>query len=131
MSDKGKELYEEVKDRINTLESEGTWEHKFGRFWKMACAIQYRRNDLRYLYEDSSREFIDKYKDQFLTMRDEFVENMDYYVEMCIKVMREVNNMTVYLAKTNEEAQDIFMKEIGDAKVIYKSKSTALNTTLK
>jgi L-lactate dehydrogenase complex protein LldG len=31
--------------------------------------------------------------------------------------------MTVYLAKTNKEAQDIFLKEIGDSKVIYKSKS--------
>ncbi|MFX1478581.1 MAG: LUD domain-containing protein [Promethearchaeota archaeon] len=123
MSDKGKELYEEIKDRINTLETEGTWEQKFWRFWKMACTIQSGRDELRYLYEDSSREFVDKYKEQVLAMRDEFVENMDYYVEKCIKVMREVNNMTVYLAKTNEEAQDIFMKEIGDAKVIYKSKS--------
>ncbi|GAH07654.1 unnamed protein product, partial [marine sediment metagenome] len=76
-----------------------------------------------YLYEDSSREFVEKYRDQLIAMKEEFVQNMDYYVEKCIKVMREANNMTVYLAKTNEEAQDIFMKEIGEAKVIYKSKS--------
>jgi L-lactate dehydrogenase complex protein LldG len=56
-------------------------------------------------------------------MRDEFIENMDYYVEKCIKVMREVNNMKVYLAKTNEEAKHFLLNEIGGAKVIYKSKS--------
>jgi L-lactate dehydrogenase complex protein LldG len=123
LSDKGKDLYEEMKERINTLETEGTWEQKFWRFWKMACTVQSRRDNLRYLYEDSSREFVDKYKEQVLAMRDEFVGNMEFYVEKCIKVMREVNNMTVYLAKNNKEAQDIFMKEIGDAKVIYKSKS--------
>ncbi|MFX1345948.1 MAG: LUD domain-containing protein [Promethearchaeota archaeon] len=123
MSDKGKELYEKVKDRINVLNTKGTWENKFGLFWKIACAIKSKQHDLAYLYEDSSREFVDRYKDQIIAMREGFVKNMDYYVEKCMKVMREVNNMTVYLAKTNEEAQNIFMKEIGDAKVIYKSKS--------
>ena len=123
MSDKGKELYDQVKDRINVLNTKGTWENKFSLFWKIACAIKSKQHDLAYLYEDSSREFVDRYKDQIITMREEFVKNMDYYVEKCMKVMREVNNMTVYLAKTNEEAQDIFMKEIGNAKVIYKSKS--------
>jgi L-lactate dehydrogenase complex protein LldG len=89
----------------------------------MAAPFKSRQHDLRYLYEDSSREFVEKYKDRLVAMKEEFVENLEYYVEKCIKVMREVNNMTVYLAKTNEEAQDIFLKEIGDSKVIYKSKS--------
>lgn len=123
MNEEGKDLYEEVKDRINVLKREGTWESKFGGFWKMASSFKSRQHDLRYLYEDSSREFVDKYKDRLVAMREEFVDNLEYYVEKCIKVMREVNNMTVYLAKTNEEAQDIFLKEIGDTKVIYKSKS--------
>ena len=123
MSDKGKDLFEKVKDRISTLKREGTWESKFGWFWKMASSFKSRQHDLRYLYEDSSREFVEKYKDRLVAMKEEFVENLEYYVEKCIKVMREVNNMTVYLAKTNEEAQDIFLKELGDAKVIYKSKS--------
>ncbi|MBY8984160.1 MAG: lactate utilization protein [Candidatus Lokiarchaeota archaeon] len=123
MNDESKELYEAVKDRINVLKKEGTWESKFGWFWKFASSIKSKQHDLRYLYEDSSREFVEKYKDQLVAMREEFLENLDYYVEKCIRVMREVNNMTVYLAKTNEEAQDIFLKEIGDSKVIYKSKS--------
>jgi len=123
LSEEGKDLYEEVKDRINVLKREGTWESKFGGFWKLASSFKSRQHDLRYLYEDSSREFVEKYKDRLVAMKEDFVENLEYYVEKCIKVMREVNNMTVYLAKTNEEAQDIFLKEIGDAKVIYKSKS--------
>ncbi|MFW9782822.1 MAG: LUD domain-containing protein [Candidatus Heimdallarchaeota archaeon] len=123
MSGKDKDFYDYVKDRINTLETDGTWENKFGKFWKMACTIKSKQHDLRYLYDDSSREFVDKYKDHFVAMREDFVENIELYVEKCIKVMREINNMTVYLAKTNEEAQEIFMKELGDSKVIYKSKS--------
>ncbi|MHA2394135.1 MAG: hypothetical protein ACXAEX_19545, partial [Promethearchaeota archaeon] len=123
MNDRGKDLYEYVKDRINNLETDGTWENKFGRFWKFACSLKSRQHDLRYLYEDSSREFVDKYKDRLIAMREDYVKNMEHYIEKCIKVMRDVNNMTVYLAKTNEEAQEIFMKELGDAKVIFKSKS--------
>jgi L-lactate utilization protein LutB len=123
MSEKGNEVYEAVKERINTLQKEGTWEYKFGRFWKMLSGIINRQHDARYLYDDSSREFVDKYRDRFITMKDEFIKNLDYYVEKCIRVMREVNNMTVYLAKTNEEAQQFLLKEIGDAKTIYKSKS--------
>ncbi|MFX1375343.1 MAG: LUD domain-containing protein [Promethearchaeota archaeon] len=123
MIDKGKNLYEKVRERIDVLNTKGTWENKFGKFWKFACTVKSKQHDAKYLYEDSSREFVDRYKDQLVAMREEFLENMDYYVEKCIKVMREANDMTVYYAKTNEEAQDIFMKEIGDIKVIYKSKS--------
>ncbi|MBY8990878.1 MAG: lactate utilization protein [Candidatus Lokiarchaeota archaeon] len=123
MSDKGQESYENVKDKINKLNTEGTWENKFGFFWKIASSIKSKQHDLQYLYEDSSREFVNRYKEQLIAMREKFVENMDYYVENCMKIMRDVNNMVVYYAKTNEEAQDIFMKEVGDTKVIYKSKS--------
>ena len=123
MSNKGKDSYEKVRDRISALKKKGTWENKFGNFWKFVCAIQSRQHYLRNLYEDSNREFVNKYKDRLIAMKDDFIENMDYYVDKCIKMMREVNNMKVYLAKTNEEAQDFFLKEIGDAKVIYKSKS--------
>ena len=123
MSDKGKDLYENVKDRVSVLKTEGTWEYKFGNFWKFLCGFAAKQRDLRYIYEDSTQEFIDKYKDRLMVMKKEFIENMDYYVEKCIKVMREVNNMTVYLAKTNEEAHGFLLKEIGDAKVLYKSKS--------
>ncbi|MHA2006296.1 MAG: LUD domain-containing protein [Promethearchaeota archaeon] len=123
MSDRGAEAYEAVKNRIKVMQKEGTWENKFGRFWKLLGGIINRQHDLRYLYEDSGREFVDRYRDRFIAMKDEFIENMDYYIEKCIKVMREVNNMTVYLAKTNEEAQGFLLDEIGDAKVIYKSKS--------
>jgi L-lactate dehydrogenase complex protein LldG len=123
LSDRGAEAYEAVKNRIKVMQKEGTWENKFGRFWKLLGGIINRQHDLRYLYEDSGREFVDRYRDRFIAMKDEFIENMDYYIEKCIKVMREVNNMTVYLAKTNEEAQGFLLDEIGDAKVIYKSKS--------
>jgi L-lactate dehydrogenase complex protein LldG len=123
LSDEGKDLYEKVKERINVLESKGTWENKFGNFWKLLCGIQSRRHFLRYLYEDSSHEFVEKYKDSFIAMKEDFLENIDYYVEKCVKVMREVNNMTVYIAKTNEDAHYILLKEIGDERVIYKSKS--------
>lgn len=123
MSDKGKEIYEKVKEKINTLQEEGTLEKKFGDFWKFACNIKTKQHDLRYIYEDSSREFVEKYKNQLIKMREDVIENIYYYVEQCINVMSNTNNFKVYYAKTNEEAQDIFMKEIGDAEVIYKSKS--------
>ncbi len=123
MNDKGKELYEVVKHKICLLNEKDTLENKFGRFWKIACNLKSKQHDLIYNYEDSSREFVEKYKDQLVNLREEFVNNMEYYVEKCIKIMRETNNMTVYYAKTNEEAQEIFMKELGDNKLIYKSKS--------
>ncbi len=123
MSDKGKELYEYVKKRIGVLHKPGTLESNFGVFWKFASSIKTKQHDMRYNYENSSREFVDKYRDRLIAMKDDFIHNMDYYVDKCIKVMKEINSMTVYYAKTNEEAHDIFMKEIGDTKVIYKSKS--------
>jgi len=123
LSDKGKELYGHVKERIDVLHEPGTLESNFGLFWKFASSIKTRQHDMKYIYDDSSREFVEKNRDRFIAMKDEFLHNMDYYVEKCIKVMRETNNMTVHYAKSNEEAQEIFMKEIGDTEVIYKSKS--------
>jgi L-lactate dehydrogenase complex protein LldG len=123
MNDKGKELFEEVKKKVQTSQEDGTLEKQFGNFWKLACTIKTRQHDLRYLYDDSSREFVDKYRDNLIEMREDFVKNMELYVEKCINLMRK-KNFTVHYAKTNEEAQDIFKQELGDAKIIYKSKST-------
>ena len=123
MNENGKELYDSVKKKIDKSLEEETLENQFGTFWKMACKIKTRQHDLRYLYDNSSREFVDKYRDNLIDMREDFVNNMESYVEKCIYIMRK-KNFTVHYAKTNEEAQTIFMEELGDNKVIYKSKST-------
>ncbi|MHA2288700.1 MAG: LUD domain-containing protein [Promethearchaeota archaeon] len=123
MDEKGKELYDNVKKRVGTSQEEGTLEKQFGDFWKIACTIKTKQHDLKYLYDDSSREFVDKYRENLIDMREDFVNNMDSYVEKCINIMRK-QNFTVHYAKTNEEAQKVFMQELGDAKIIYKSKST-------
>ncbi|NHJ20393.1 MAG: lactate utilization protein [Candidatus Lokiarchaeota archaeon] len=123
MSKSGKELYDKVKEKIETSQKAGTLQNKFGTFWKMACTIKTRQHDMRYLYEDTSREFVNRNRDRFIEMREEFVNNMDMYVEKCINIMRK-KNFIVHHAKTNEEAQKIFMEELGDNKIIYKSKST-------
>ncbi len=122
MNESGKGLYEKVKNRIKASQEEGTLEKQFGDFWKFACVIKTRQHDLRYLYDDTSREFVDKYRDNFIEMREEFVNNIDAYVEKCINIMRK-KNFTVHYAKTNEQAQKIFMEELGDSRIIYKSKS--------
>ena len=123
MTEKGKDFFNQVKENIDTLQKEGTLEKKFGDFWKLACSIKTRQHDLRYLYDDSSREFVEKYRDVLIKMREDFVEHMDEYVEKCIEIMKK-QNFIVYYAKTNEEAQKIFMDELGDNQIIYKSKST-------
>lgn len=122
MNESGKGLYEKVKNKIEASQEEGTLEKQFGDFWKFACVIKTRQHDLRYLYDDTSREFVDKNRDNLIEMREEFVKNMDAYVEKCINIMRK-KNFTVHYAKTNEQAQKIFMEELGDARIIYKSKS--------
>ena len=122
MNESGKGLYEKVKNSIKASQEDGTLEKQFGDFWKFACVIKTRQHDLRYLYDDTSREFVDKYRDNLIEMREEFVNNIDAYVEKCINIMRK-KNFTVHYAKTNEQAQKIFMEELGDSKIIYKSKS--------
>jgi L-lactate utilization protein LutB len=122
MDETGKELYEKVKEKIETSQREGSLENQFGNFWKLACSIKTRQHDLKYLYDNSSREFVDQNRDKLIEMREEFVKHMDTYVEKCINIMRK-KNFTVHYAKTNEEAQKIFMEELGDNKTIYKSKS--------
>ncbi len=123
MSDKGKELYEEVKERVSKIYDESTLEYAFSDIWKLACMMKSKQYEQAYKYEDSSKEFVDKYRDQITAMRNDFVENIDSYVEKCIKML-EKNKCKVYYAKTNEEAHEIFLKELGDNKVLYKSKST-------
>jgi len=122
VNENGKGLYEEVKKKIKTSQEEGTLEKQFGDFWKFACMVKTRQHDLRYLYDDTSREFVDKNRDKFIKMREDFVDHIESYVEQCINIMRK-KNFTVHYAKTNEEAQKIFMEELGDSKIIYKSKS--------
>lgn len=123
MNGRGNELYEEVKENINKIKEKESLEGKYWNFWKLGCLLKTKAHDLKNVYEDTSREFVEKYKEQLIEMREEVVENLDYYVEKCINVMRKANNFKVYYAKTNEEAQHIFMEELGDNKVVYKSKS--------
>jgi len=123
VSERGKELYNEIKDKLEELKNENSAYAQFNEIWKMACAIKYKSYDLRYLYEDTSREFVDEHRDHLIKMKEDFVENLDEYVDKCIKRMESTNHFRVYLVKTNQEAQRIFMEELGDNKVIYKSKS--------
>ncbi len=111
MNESGKGLYEKVKKKIEVSQEEGTLEKQFGDFWKFACVIKTRQHDLRYLYDDTSREFVDKYRDKLIEMREDFVDNIESYVEQCINIMRK-KNFIVHYAKTNEEAQKIFMEEL-------------------
>ncbi len=129
MSEQGKKLYEDVKSKIEMLKDENSAYSKFGELWKLACLGKYRSFDLRYLYDDTSREFVNKYKPQLIAMRNDFIENIEAYVNKCLNVMEKTNKFRVYLAKTNQEAQEIFMKELGDQKVIYKSKSLEAKDT--
>ncbi len=121
--DKGKELNEEVNKKIEKLEEEGTLEKKFGDFWQMACAAKYKAFDLKYLYDDSSREFVDRYRDQMTKIREYCVDHLEELAQKCMKVMTGTCKFKVHYAKTNEEAQKNFMQELGENKVIYKSKS--------
>ena len=123
MSEKGKQLYNEIKDKLEELQNENSAYAQFNEIWKMACAIKYKSYDLRYLYEDTSREFVDEHKEHLIKIKEDFIENIDEYVDKCIKRMETTNHFKVHLAKTNEEAQRIFMEELGDNKIIYKSKS--------
>jgi len=123
VSEKGKKIYNKVKDRLEELKNEDSPYSKFGYIWKLGCTAKYKAYDLRYLYDDTSREFVDKYRDQIIQMRENFVENIEEYVEKCLKRMEKTNHFKVYYAKTNEEAQKVFMEELGDNKILYKSKS--------
>jgi len=123
VSEKGQELYNEIKDKLKELDNENSAYTQFNEIWKMACAIKYKSYDLRYLYEDTSREFVDKHKQHLIEIKEDFIENIDEYVDKCIKRMDNTNHFRVYLAKTNQEAQRVFMEELGDNKIIYKSKS--------
>jgi len=121
LSEKGQDLFEKVKEKVDRLK-EDTLEKQFVDFWRMACNAKQRSCDITLQYGDSTYEFIDKYKEQLTHMREDFAQNIDAYVETCIKRL-EQKKFKVYYAKTNEEAHEIFMKELGDNKTIYKSKS--------
>ncbi|MHA1372441.1 MAG: LUD domain-containing protein, partial [Promethearchaeota archaeon] len=73
-------------------------------------------------YLKSNKNKADHLRPYVLSMRKEFIKNMDFYVQQAIKSLKSVG-ARVYLAKTREEAIDIFLKEIGGEKIIVKSKS--------
>jgi L-lactate utilization protein LutB len=129
MSEKGQELYDKVKEKITRTQQKGTLENQFGEFWKLACMAKYRSFELQHLYDDSAREFVEKYKNALIQMRQYCVDNLDDLVKKCMNVMDKTNHMKVYYAKTNGEAQKIFMEELGENKVIYKSKSNEAKDT--
>jgi L-lactate dehydrogenase complex protein LldG len=122
LSNKGKDLFEEIQEEIDKLKQENTLEYKYWEFWRLGCHLKARAHDLKTSYDDTSREYVEKYKERLKNVKETIIENFEYYVQKCIKIMRE-NNFKVYYAKTNEEAQEIFMEELGDNKKIYKSKS--------
>ena len=105
MSKKGNELYEEVKEKIEQLNDKDSVYSKFRDIWKLASLGKYRSFDLRYFYEDTSREFVEEHKEHLTKIREDFVENIEEYVKKCIEVMRKTNKFKVYYAKSNEEAQ--------------------------
>ena len=122
MTEKGKELFDTVKEKVDRLKEE-TLEKQFGDFWKLACMAKYKSFEKPLQYGDSTFEFIEKYKEQLTHMREKFVQNIEEYVETCIKRL-EKKRFKVYYAKTNEEAHEILLDEIGEHKTIYKSKSS-------
>jgi L-lactate utilization protein LutB len=123
MSEKAEELYNQIKAKLEELQNAKSAYAQFSEIWKLACAAKYKSYDLRHFYEDTSREFVDEYREQLIKMKEDFIENIDEYVDKCIKRMEVTNHFRVYLAKTNEDAQKIFMEELGNNKIIYKSKS--------
>lgn len=123
MSEKGLEIYDKIKDKLEELQKEDSAYAQFNEIWKLACAAKYKSYDLRHFYEDTSREFVDEHRENLIKLKEDFINNIDEYVEKCLKVMEKTNHFKVHYAKTNDEAQKIFMEELGDNKVIYKSKS--------
>ena len=122
MNNKGKELYDELKVKTSRVQEEDSLEKKFTDFWKLACHAKNTNCNIPMKYDDSTQEFIEKHREQLSEMRDKVVKNLDYYVEKCIEMFKK-NKFKVYYAKTNEEAHEIFLKEVGDVKTLYKSKS--------
>ena len=122
MNNKGKELYDELKVKTSKIQEEDSLERKFTDFWKLACLAKNTNCNIPMKYDDSTQEFMDKHREQLTEMRDKVVNNLDYYVEKCIEMFKK-NKFRVYYAKTNEEAHEIFLKEVGKVKTIYKSKS--------
>jgi len=122
MNKKGEEYYNEVKERVSKIFDQNTLEYAFFDFWKLACLMKSKSYEQPYKYEDSSKDFVDKYREQITNMRNDFINNLEIYVDRCIKML-EKNKCKVYYAKTNEEAHKIFLTELGDNTILYKSKS--------
>jgi hypothetical protein len=80
VSEKGKELYDEIKQKLEKLEDKESEYWKFTDLWRLGCQAKYKSYDLRFLYEDTSREFVDRHRDNITKMKDDFLENIDEYV---------------------------------------------------
>ncbi len=124
MTAKGKESYEEIKKKIERLSELGTLENQFVDFWRLACGTKGEVSKLVYGFDESSREFVDKHKEEIKKLRDAFIENLDFFVEKCMERMRKTAQFKVHYAKTNQEAQKLLLEELGDTKVIFKSHTT-------
>ena len=124
MSANGKEPYDNIKEKIKRLSEPGTPEKLFVDFWRLACETKGEVSNLRYGYDDSSREFVDKHKEKVIEIRNEVIDNLDFFVEKCIERMRKTSQFSVHYAKTNQEAQKILLEELGDNKVVFKSHTT-------
>ena len=121
MSANGNEFYEDIKKKIQRLTEAGTLEKQFVDFWRLACETKGEVSNLIYGFDESSREYVEKYKDEIKKIRDTFIENLDFMVEKCIERMRKTAQFRVHYAKTNQKAQELLLEELGNTKIIFKS----------
>jgi len=113
----GKELYENNKEKLKKLLDETSEEYQFADFWGNLASVKKHRE-----YNEDTKEYVDKYVDKLRPMREDLVNNLEKYTEQAMKSI-EKTGAKVYLAKTNEEAQKLFLQELGDERTLYKSKS--------
>ncbi|MFX0097959.1 MAG: LUD domain-containing protein [Candidatus Hodarchaeota archaeon] len=114
---KGDEFYKEIQDKIETLKEGDENPHAhFARFWKMASDAKMNA------YLKYNKEKVEKLRERIRPMREEFVNDMEKYVQAALKSLK-TTNAKVHLAKTSQEAIDLFFQELGNEKRIVKSKS--------
>ena len=113
----GKELYENNKEKLKKLLDKTSEEYQFADFWGNLASIKKHRE-----FDEDTKEYVDKHVDKLRPMREELVNNLEKYTEQAMKSI-EKTGAKVYLAQTNEEAQKLFLQEMGDEHILYKSKS--------
>jgi L-lactate utilization protein LutB len=113
----GKELYQNYKKKLNRLLDKASEEYEFANFWGNLASIKKHRE-----FDEETKEYVDKYVNKLRPMREELVNNLEKYTEQAMKSI-EKTGARVFLAKTNEEAQKLFLQELEDEKVLFKSKS--------